>query len=218
MSSTATQRTRRALVIGALGVALVGGGGAAVWAASTPSPSPSAPSQGTHPSPFKGGHGQGLMARGGLHGEATVKRADGTYVTLVGQRGTVTEVTGTKLTVKSEDGYTHSYVLDGSTKFRSASDPKGPALKASDLKAGDEVAVRAQRNGSDDTATAVVKGPFPVRTAHGQGGQNQGGQGHQGHGGRMHRQSGAPGGQQPSPSPSATPSMSGSVSGSVSQS
>ena len=176
--------------------ALVGGGGAAVWAASTPSPSPSAPSQGTHPSPFKGGHGQGLMARGGLHGEATVKRADGTYVTLVGQRGTVTEVTGTKLTVKSEDGYTHSYVLDGSTKFRSASDPKGPALKASDLKAGDEVAVRAQRNGSDDTATAVVKGP----------------------GGRMHRQSGAPGGQQPSPSPSATPSMSGSVSGSVSQS
>ncbi|PJI51755.1 hypothetical protein CTI14_54150, partial [Methylobacterium radiotolerans] len=83
----------------------------------------------------------------------TVKRADGTYVTLVGQRGTVTEVTGTKLTVKSEDGYTHSYVLDGSTKFRSASDPKGPALKASDLKTGDEVAVRAQRNGSDDTAT-----------------------------------------------------------------
>lgn len=153
------------------------------------------------------------MARGGLHGEVTVKRANGTYVTLVGQRGTVTEATDTKLTVKSEDGYTHSYVLDGSTKFRSASDPKGPALKASDLKVGDEVAVRAQRNGSDDTATAVVKGPFPVRT-----GQGQGNQGHQGHGGRMHRQSGAPGGQQPTPSPSATPSMSGSVSGSVSQS
>ncbi|MGT2463931.1 DUF5666 domain-containing protein [Sinomonas atrocyanea] len=212
MSSTASQRTRRALVIGALGVALVGGGGAAVWAASTPSPSPSAPSQGSHPSPLKGGHGQGLMARGGLHGEVTVKRADGTYVTLVGQRGTVTEVTGTKLTVKSEDGYTHSYVLDGSTKFRSASDPKGPALKASDLKVGDEVAVRAQRNGSDDTATAVVKGPFPVRTSQGQGGQNQGGQGHQGHGGRMHRQPGTPGGQQPSPSPSGSPSVNGSVS------
>jgi hypothetical protein len=158
------------------------------------------------------------MARGGLHGEVTVKRADGTYVTFVGQRGTVTEATDTKLTVKSEDGYTHSYVLDGSTKFRSASDPKGGVLKASDLKVGDEVAVRAQRHGSDDTATAVAKGPFPVRTGQGQGNQGQSGQGHQGHGGRMHRQPGTPGGQQPSPSPSATPSMSGSMSGSVSQS
>jgi hypothetical protein len=147
------------------------------------------------------------MARGGLHGEVTVKRADGTYVTLVGQRGTVTEATGTRLTVKSEDGYTHSYVLNGSTKFRSASDPKGAALKAGDLKVGDEVAVRAQRSGSDDTASAVVKGPFPVRT-----GQAQGSQGHQGHGGRMHRNSGTQGGQSPSPSPSSSPSVSGSVS------
>ena len=29
------------------------------------------------------------MARGGLHGEVTVKRANGTYVTLVGLRGTL---------------------------------------------------------------------------------------------------------------------------------
>ncbi|MDQ0259795.1 hypothetical protein [Sinomonas atrocyanea] len=207
MSSTASHRTRRALVIGALGVALVGGGGAAVWAASTPSPSPSAPSQGPQSTPHRGGHGQGLMARGGLHGEVTVKRADGTFVTLVGQRGTVTEATDTRLTVKSEDGYTHSYVLDGSTKFRSASDPKGGALKASDLKVGDEVAVRAQRSGSDDTASAVVKGPFAVRT-----GQAQGNQGNQGHGGRLHRHSGTQGGQSPSPSPSSSPSASRSVS------
>lgn len=193
--SSVPHRTRRALVIGALGVALVGGGGAAVWAASTPSPSPSSPSQGTQSAPGKGaqghGHRQGLLARGGLHGEVTAKRPNGTYVTLVGQRGTVTGVTDTKLTVKSEDGYTHSYVLDSTTKFRSASDPKGPALKASDLKVGDEVAVRAQRSGSDDTATAVAKGPFPVKTAQSQG-----------HGGKVHRNQGKQGSQSPSPSPS----------------
>ncbi|GAB3274327.1 hypothetical protein GCM10027449_12520 [Sinomonas notoginsengisoli] len=175
MSSSTPRRARRALVIGALGVALAAGGGAAVSAASAPSPSASQSA-----SPHQGaahGNGHALEARHGLHGETTVKRPDGTYATLVGQRGTVTEVTDAKLTVKSEDGYTHSYVLNGSTKIRSASDRNAAALKASDLKAGDEVAVRAERNGSDDTATAVAKGPFPAKSAEAQNGQG----GHRGH-------------------------------------
>lgn len=197
-----SHRARRALIIGALGVTLAAGGGAAVWAASTPSPSPSSPSapQST-PSKAPTRHGAGIEGHGGLHGEVTVKRSDGSYVTLVSQRGTVTEVTDSKLTVKSEDGYTHSYVLNSSTKIRSASDPKGAALKASDLKAGDEVAVRAQRSGSDDTATAVAKGPFPVKPYQGQGAK---GKGHE----RMHGSQDGNGTHSPAPSPSASLSVS----------
>jgi ferric-dicitrate binding protein FerR (iron transport regulator) len=195
MSSTPSHRARRALVIGALGVALAGGGAAAVWAASTPAPSPSAPSQGAQTLKAQA-HARGPLFRGGLHGEVTAKRPDGTYATLLSQRGAVTEVTDTKLTVKSEDGYTHSYVLAPSTKVRSASNPKGP-----DLKAGDEVAVRAERRGSDDTATAVSKGPFPVKS-----GQGQSGQGKSGQGGRLHRSQTKQGTPSPSPSPSVSAS------------
>lgn len=174
MSSTSSPRARRTVIIGVLGAALAAGGGAAVWAASTPSssttspstPSPSPTSPSAHQSsasPGAKGHGFALGAgRGGLHGEVTAKRSDGTYVTLVSQRGTVTEVSGTKLTVKSEDGYTHSYVFNGGTKLRSASDKQGAALTAGDLKVGDEVAVRAERTGGDDTAKTVIRGPFPA--------------------------------------------------------
>ncbi|GAA2200519.1 hypothetical protein [Sinomonas flava] len=218
MSSTTPHRVRRGIVIGALALGLAGGGGAAVWAASTPSPS--APSQGSapsHGSQGQGGQGQGSqgkghafgrgLALGGLHGEMTVKKSDGTFATVVSQRGTVTEATGTRLTVKSEDGYEHSYALSGDTKIHAAGQ-KGAALTAGDLKVGDEVAVRAMRSGSTDTAEQVMKGPFP--TPGSQNGQN--GKGHNGQNGKGHmkHQNGSSPAQPQSPSPS--PSATGSVS------
>jgi hypothetical protein len=133
----------------------------------------------------------------------TVKKSDGTFATVVSQRGTVTEATGTKLTVKSEDGYEHSYTLSGDTKIHAAGQ-KGAALTAGDLKAGDEVAVRALRSGSTDTAEQVMKGPFPTPgSQNGQNGQNsQNGKGH------LKHQNGSSPAQPQSPSPSATGSVS----------
>ena len=148
--SSAPGRLRRGIVIGALAVGLAGAGGAAVWATTTATPTPT-PSGTASAPPQPGGHGFGH----GLHGEVTVKKSDGTFSTIVSQRGTVTEITGTKLTVRSEDGYEHSYTLNAQTGIRAAAD-RDTALAASDLKSGDEVAVRAVRSGSEDTAEHVV--------------------------------------------------------------
>ena len=184
-------RVRRGIVIGTLVIGLGGAGGAAVWATGTPTPVPSAAD--TASAPAKGG-GQGLkhglvphgLLRGGLHGEVTVKKGDGTYATIVGQRGTVTEATDARLTVRSEDGYEHSYTLTDETGIHAAGQ-RDTALTPRDLAAGDEVAVRALRSGSEDTAQQVVKGPFPAKA--------QG----QGKGSKQR-------GQTPSPSPSSTQS------------
>ena len=191
---SAPGRIRRGIVIGALAVGLAGAGGAAVWASAGPSPVVTASDSGSASAPAKPG-GQGLkhglklgLMRGGLHGEVTVKRDDGSFATFLTQRGTVTEATDTKLTVRSEDGYEHSYTLNAETRIR-AKDQKDKTLAGSDLAVGDEVAVRALRSGGEDVAEHVVKGPFPTK------GQGQGqGKGHKNRGQT----------QSPSPSPSAT--------------
>ena len=185
---SAPRRVRRGIVIAALAAALAGGGAAAVWASATPTstPSPSDSASAPASAPSKGhGFKHGLL-RGGLHGEVTIKKDDGTYATIVSQRGTVTEATDTKLTLRSEDGYEQSYTLNAETGIRAAAQ-KGTALTPGDLAVGDEVTVRAVRSGSEDTAEHVVKGPFPAKAqGHGQGKGNK------------NR------GQSPSPSPSAT--------------
>jgi hypothetical protein len=50
-----------------------------------------------------------------LHGEAVVQTKDGPQ-TVVAQRGTVTAKAGGSLTVKSTDGFTLTWTVDGSTK------------------------------------------------------------------------------------------------------
>ena len=73
------------------------------------------------PDGMRGGMGGGLRGgmRGALHGELTVPQADGTgtEVILV-QRGTVTAVSGTSLSVKSTDGFTSTYTVSSSTLVR----------------------------------------------------------------------------------------------------
>ncbi|WP_077489719.1 hypothetical protein [Sinomonas mesophila] len=185
---SAPGRIRRGIVIGALAFGLAGAGGAAVWASATPT-STASPTDSVSAPAKAWGHGfkHGLL-RGGLHGEVTVKKSDGTYATIVSQRGTVTEATDTRLTVRSEDGYEHSYTLNAETRIRAAAQ-KGTALTPGDLAVGDEVVVRGVRSGSEDTAQQVVKGPFPAKAQ---------GQGH----GKGHKNRG----QTQSPSPSATQS------------
>ena len=70
------------------------------------------------------GHGPGggiggPGVRGALHGELTVPQAagTGTQVVLV-QRGTVTAVSKTSLSVKSTDGFTATYAITSSTRVR----------------------------------------------------------------------------------------------------
>src|ERR1022692_4724823 len=83
--------------------------------AATPSPSPSVsrPGYGT-PGPghrFSGGSGGGFGSgvAGALHGQFVVPRSGGGYQTEDTQRGSVTAVSTSSITVKSADGFTKTF-------------------------------------------------------------------------------------------------------------
>ena len=50
-----------------------------------------------------------------LHGEFVVSDANGGYTTMLTQTGTVTAVSATSITVKSDDGYTQIYMISPTT-------------------------------------------------------------------------------------------------------
>jgi hypothetical protein len=111
--------------LGAIGAAVFAGGlvigvilaGLSVAGAQT-SPSPSA-STGTLAPKF-GRFGPGMFGHGGfgfgaIHGEFTTPAPGGGYQTLATQRGTVTAVSSSSITVKSEDGFARTYGVDANT-------------------------------------------------------------------------------------------------------
>lgn len=85
-----------------------------------------------------------------LHGEVVLAKEGGGTQTVLVQKGAVTEVSGTSVTVKSSDGYTKSYAVDGDTKVRADSDEIGSVAK------DEQVVVIAPRSGDGQTATVLV--------------------------------------------------------------
>lgn len=145
---------RRWRSVGLVSAGLVAGvvvAGLNVASAQSPAPSPtpkqSAPDgpRGRMPRPFRQMKPDGPM--GALHGEFTTKAPGGGYQVLAMQRGTVTAVSATSLTVKSEDGYTRTYGVDDHTLVNAGNDGIG------DVKTGNEVRVVALVKG--DAANAV---------------------------------------------------------------
>ncbi|MCY7372254.1 MAG: hypothetical protein LH461_00900 [Spirochaetaceae bacterium] len=97
------------------------------------------------------GHGRmGGPGRGALHGTFVVPDADGGYRTVVSQRGEVTAVSDTSLTVRSEDGFVATYRLTDATNVL------GGAGGVADIAEGDQVGVGADRKASVNTARHVV--------------------------------------------------------------
>ena len=91
------------------------------------------------------------LFRHALHAEATVQTEDG-LVTVVAQRGTVTELTGTTLTVRSADDVVMTWQLSDRTVVvvdRARSDIEQVSV-------GTEVGVAGARDGDDLTARLVV--------------------------------------------------------------
>jgi hypothetical protein len=135
------------------------------FTATTPSPSPSAPSAktppGMHRFPFRFGHsfGPGGFAFGGplspggpfgaIHGQYVAPKPGGGYQTVDFQNGKVTAVSSTSITLRSADGYTHSYTVTGSTIV----DAQRGGI--SSIKTGNEASVGATVSGSTATATSV---------------------------------------------------------------
>jgi hypothetical protein len=153
-------------------LALAGGGGivyvathsgnnvstaASRGAAQSPAPSPSASAPSGHRhgpggfGPFGGLGGFGFGVLGGaIHGQATVPKSGGGYQTVDVQRGTVTAVSSSSITVKSADGYSATYVVSSST------DVNAQAAGIGTIKVGDTVGISATVSGKTATAASII--------------------------------------------------------------
>jgi hypothetical protein len=134
-------------------------GGAAIYAATEGTSHPfGAPHQAFGPpgamqagpgGPHMGKPGQGEIAPPSLHGEFVVADGSGGYTTELTQTGTVTAISPTSITVRSEDGFTQAYVI-----------PSTAGNAGAPFAVDDQVVVRATRNGQTATVTNIGN-PLP---------------------------------------------------------
>lgn len=172
-SSPRGRRIGTGVLVAAVGITALGIAGATYAAASDPSPSSSGSStegpqqvpglggggdrdgdgdhgKGDHGDRGPGGHGPRGGFPGAVHGTFVVPNQDGTgYQTVQMQRGTVTAVSATSISVKSEDGFTATYVVDADTKVN-----RDGAI--ADIAADADVMVTATVEGSTATAQRIV--------------------------------------------------------------
>jgi hypothetical protein len=140
-------RQSAAAVAVAAGIAVTGG--AAIYAATAGT---SHPFGASHQTPGQPGGmqranvrpGQSEIAPLSLHGEFVVADDTGGYRTELTQTGTVTATAPTSITVRSEDGFSQTYVIPTTT-------PNASAPFAVD----DQVVVHATRNGQTATVTDI---------------------------------------------------------------
>lgn len=175
---------RKALLTWAVALALTGTGSAFAWSAGNP-PWPQPPSS----SPAKESPGKSDKAPGQskpgqdkpdksqrrqhLHSESVVKKADGTFATELSQRGTVESVSGTAITVRSEDGYSQTYGVNAETRITQVAAPAAESQLAvpdggkrlghsegtiADIAADDTVRVSGVKAGDQLTAERIVEG------------------------------------------------------------
>jgi hypothetical protein len=101
---------------------------------------------------FGGGFGDALGADvdGILHGEVVLSKEGGGTQTVLVQKGAVTAVSATEVTVKSTDGFTTAYAVNGDTKVRADED------KIESVAKDEEVLVVAPKSGDKHTATVLI--------------------------------------------------------------
>ena len=85
-----------------------------------------------------------------LHGEVVLAKEGGGTQTVLVQKGAVTAVSANSVTVKSGDGYTKSYAVNGDTKVKADEDEIGSVAK------DEQVVVVAPKSGDTQTATVLV--------------------------------------------------------------
>jgi hypothetical protein len=152
-----------ALFAGA-GVALAATAGgsdpAAAGATTTPSPAPSLPGRmhgagpGRPAAGWPGGGfrpgGAGMAGFGTVHGQFVVAKPGGGYQTVDLQRGSVTAVTGSSITVRSSDGFGKTYQVPAAAQVNAQRNGIGSIRK------GDQVMVIATVSGGTATATRIL--------------------------------------------------------------
>lgn len=100
-----------------------------------------------------GGPGPGAVGATSLHGEFVVPDGAGGYTTVLTQTGKITAISPASITVRSEDGYSQTYVI-----------PSTAGNAGAPFAVDDQVVVRATRNGQAATVTNIGNpqqdGPF----------------------------------------------------------
>jgi hypothetical protein len=143
---------RSTIVAAVAAVAMAGGAGAAVAAGSSGIPANAATVAVSQVQPMPTHPGFGGM--GGripiLHGQAVLSKPGGGYQTVAFQRGTVTAVSAGSITLKSTDGFTQTYVINGSTVVGAH---RGGI---SSITAGNTASVIATVSGKTFTATRII--------------------------------------------------------------
>jgi hypothetical protein len=91
-----------------------------------------------------GGPGPAAVGSTSLHGEFVVPDGAGGYTTVLTQTGTVTAISPTSITVRSEDGFSQTYVM-----------PSTAGNAGAPFATDDQVVVRATRNGQTATVTNI---------------------------------------------------------------
>lgn len=156
-------------VLAVTGVALAA---PAISAATNSAPNP-APSASGSASPDKQPHSKGDRPGKGnrqahlprlgknVHAQAVVRDKDGKFITVYTQRGTVTAVSATSITLKSADGFTSTYVVNAETKVAKVGGEgrkHGEAAKIGDIKVGDLAGVVAVKSAESKTARGILVG------------------------------------------------------------
>lgn len=95
--------------------------------------------------------GVGLGGLGGaIHGQFTEPKAGGGYQTVAVQRGTVTVVSSSSITVKSADGFSATYAVSSSTEVNAI------AAGIGTVKVGDTVDLTATVSKGTATAASII--------------------------------------------------------------
>ncbi|GIM93883.1 hypothetical protein [Paractinoplanes toevensis] len=113
--AAAPKNKRLALVGGIVAVAVAGSGVTAGIMAAVGGGSSAASGPGGGQGIGQGGPGGTQNAATALHGTYVVSDGNGGYTTQLTQTGTVSTISGTSITVKSDDGYSKTYVISTST-------------------------------------------------------------------------------------------------------
>ncbi len=93
-----------------------------------------------------------LLHRNVLHGEAVVQGKDGQNVTVAVQRGVVTAIDASSVTVKSSDGFTWTWTFLPELRVIE----KRATIQPSEIKAGADIALAGPKSGDKPQARLIV--------------------------------------------------------------
>lgn len=103
----------------------------------------------------RGRAGARLLERG-VHGQATVKTADGSFTVREWQTGKVASIDGGTVTVTDASGTTWTWTVQPTTRYRIRSAEKGGTGSLADVHAGDRVFVVGVQQGDANDVTALA--------------------------------------------------------------